>query len=52
MLAHPQSIGPYEFITQLKYSDGRYINLFRLRKPDADRIQAEPDAQSDPKPAG
>jgi hypothetical protein len=52
MLARPQSIGPYEFITQLKYSDTRFINLFRLRKPDTDRIQAEPDAQSDPKPAG
>jgi len=36
MLSRPQSIGPYEFITHLKYSDRRYINLFRLRKPDAD----------------
>ncbi|HIJ67605.1 MAG TPA: hypothetical protein HPP87_02310 [Planctomycetes bacterium] len=39
MLARPQSTGPYEFITQLKYSNRRYINLFRLRKPDS----AEPD---------
>jgi len=36
VLSRPQSIGPYEFITQLKYSDRRYINLFRLRKPDTD----------------
>jgi len=33
MLSAPRSTGPYEFITQLKYSDRRYINLFRLRKP-------------------
>jgi len=41
-LARPQSIGPYEFITQLKHSDRRYINLFRLRKPDTDPPQPEP----------
>jgi hypothetical protein len=52
MLSAPRSIGPYEFITQLKYSDRRYINLFRLRKPDTDQTQAEPDAQSGPRPAG
>jgi hypothetical protein len=52
MLSAPRSIGPYEFITQLKYSNRRYINLFRLRKPDADQTQAEPDAQSGPRPAG
>lgn len=52
MLSRPQSTGPYEFITQLKYSDRRYINLFRLRKPDTDQPQAEPDAQSGPGPAG
>ncbi|MHC5060537.1 MAG: hypothetical protein ACYTFK_05585 [Planctomycetota bacterium] len=32
-LARPRSVGPYEFITQLKYSDRRHINLFRLRTP-------------------
>jgi len=33
VLSAPRSTGPYEFITQLKHSDRRYINLFRLRKP-------------------
>jgi hypothetical protein len=31
MLAKPQSIGPYEFVTQLKQNDRRYINIFKLR---------------------
>ncbi len=31
MLAKPQSIGPYEFIAQLKQNDRRYINIFKLR---------------------
>jgi hypothetical protein len=39
MLARPQSTGPYEFITQLKHSDRRYINVFRLRKPPPDQTQ-------------
>jgi hypothetical protein len=47
-LSEPRNYGPYEFITQLKYSDRRYINLFRLPKPDPDPIQSEPDTQSDP----
>jgi len=38
MLARPRSTGPYEFITQLKYSDRRYINLFRLRKPEPEQM--------------
>ena len=36
-LGRPQSIGPFEFITQIKRSDRRYINIFRLRaKPTPD----------------
>ena len=31
ILAKPQSIGPYEFVTQLKQNDRRYINIFKLR---------------------
>jgi len=31
MLGKPQSIGPYEFVTQLKQNDRRYINIFKLR---------------------
>lgn len=30
-LGKPRSIGPYEFITQLKQSDRRFINIFKLR---------------------
>ena len=50
MLARPRSVGPYEFLTQLKYSDRRYINVFRLRKPDTPQTQNEPPAQTAPGP--
>ncbi len=30
MLGKPQSIGPYEFVTQLKQNDRKYINIFKL----------------------
>jgi hypothetical protein len=43
MLSRPQSTGPYEFITQLKHSDRRYINVFRLHKPPPGQT---PDPQS------
>ncbi|MHC4738555.1 MAG: hypothetical protein ACYS9Y_06590 [Planctomycetota bacterium] len=33
LLASPQSTGQYEFITQLRVSEARFINVFRLRKP-------------------
>lgn len=33
MLAEPRSIGVYEFITQIKVSKRRFINVFHLRKP-------------------
>jgi hypothetical protein len=33
MLAQPRSIGPYEFITQIRANEMRYIYIFRLRKP-------------------
>ena len=46
MLARPQSTGPYEFITQLKHSDRRYINVFRLRKPPPDQTQLPSQPQS------
>ena len=46
MLARPQSTGPYEFITQLKHSDRRYINVFRLRKPPPGQTQDPPQPQS------
>jgi hypothetical protein len=48
MLAQRRSVGPYEFLTQLKYSDRRYINVFRLRKPDTPQTQNEPPAQTAP----
>jgi len=32
MLAEPRSIGPYEFVTQIRVSKNRFINIFRLRK--------------------
>jgi hypothetical protein len=34
VLAAPRDVGPYEFITQLKHNDRRYINLFRLHRPE------------------
>ncbi len=33
VLAKPQTIGPYEFITQIRVNERRFINIFRLRKP-------------------
>jgi hypothetical protein len=33
MLAQPKSIGPYEFITQIRANEKRFIYIFRLRKP-------------------
>ncbi len=33
MLAKPRSIGPYEFITQIRANKRRFIYIFRLRKP-------------------
>ncbi len=35
VLARPQSIGPYEFITQIRINERQFINIFRLRKPPA-----------------
>jgi len=32
MLIEPRSIGPYEFVTQIRISKNRFINIFRLRK--------------------
>jgi len=32
MLVEPKSIGPYEFVTQIRVSKNRFINIFRLRK--------------------
>ena len=32
MLVEPRSIGPYEFVTQIRVSRNRFINIFRLRK--------------------
>ncbi len=32
-LIKTENVGPYEFLTQLKISERRYINVFRLRKP-------------------
>ncbi len=52
MLARPQSTGPYEFITQLKHSDRRYINVFRLRKPPLDQMQLPPQPQNGSGPGG
>lgn len=52
ILAAPRSTGPYEFITQLKHSDRRYINLFRLHKPPPGETQDPGQAQSGPRPAG
>jgi len=33
MLAEPRTIGPYEFITQIRVSERRFVNVFRLHKP-------------------
>lgn len=33
MLSQPKSIGPYEFVEQIRVSQRRYINIFRLRSP-------------------
>jgi hypothetical protein len=32
MLEKPQDVGLYEFITQIRVSEKKYINVFRLRK--------------------
>jgi hypothetical protein len=32
MLDRPQNTGPYEFITQIKTNEKRFINIFRLRR--------------------
>jgi len=40
-LIKPQDVGPYEFITQLRASERRYVNVFRLHRPDA-RIKHKP----------
>lgn len=32
VLSRPKSIGPYEFVTQIKASDRQYINVFRLKE--------------------
>ena len=50
VLSRPRSIGPYGFITQLKHSDRRYINVFRLRKPATGETQDPGQAQSGPRP--
>jgi len=52
VLSRPRSTGPYEFITQLKHNDRRYINVFRLRKPATGETQDPGQAQSGPRPAG
>lgn len=33
MLSQPRSIGPYEFITQIRANERRFIYIFRLRNP-------------------
>jgi hypothetical protein len=33
-LAEPESVGPYEFVTQIEGERDRHINVFRLRPPD------------------
>jgi hypothetical protein len=33
MLAEPRSIGPYEFITQIRAGERQFVNIFRLHKP-------------------
>ena len=34
-LANPRDLGPYEFLTQIKRSDRRFLNIFRLRTQQA-----------------
>jgi hypothetical protein len=34
MLSRPRSIGPYEFVDQIRVSERRFINIFRLRRED------------------
>jgi len=34
MLAKPRSIGPYEFVTQIRANKRRFINVFRLKRPE------------------
>jgi hypothetical protein len=33
MLQKTKSVGPYEFVTQIKHPNGEYINIFRLDTP-------------------
>lgn len=33
-LERPQSMGPYEFITQLRANQRRFVNVFRLHRPE------------------
>lgn len=33
MLVKPQTLGPYEFVTQIRASKRRFVNIFRLHKP-------------------
>jgi len=33
MLARPRSIGPFEFLKQIRISDRRFLHIFRLRSP-------------------
>ena len=40
-LKNPRDLGPYEFITQIKASDLRFLNIFRLR------AQQQPDQKQD-----
>ena len=35
ILSQPRSVGPYEFVTQIKASESQYINVFRLREIDS-----------------
>jgi hypothetical protein len=40
-LKWPRNSGPFEFITQLKHTDRRYINLYRLRRAGLDDPSGE-----------
>jgi hypothetical protein len=31
-LARPQDVGPFEFVAQVKNSNGHFINIFRVRE--------------------
>lgn len=44
MLAKPRSIGPYEFIKQVRANERRFIHIFRLRKP-AEIMGQEPSSK-------